>query len=177
MLALGAARLAAAGGWVYPGFIGLKLWLFVLGMISAHVHECLASAPSGKPHRWGLPALGLAALLTWFIRNPAVLIWLLTFGAIVSTKNRGAGWRWFLTRRPLLRLGRISYSLYLLHWPLLVGALALILWFAPTISGPAAAGWMLVAGLPLVLILAGRLHTWLEAPLMRLGRRLSARQV
>ncbi len=177
LLALGTARLSAAGGWVYPGFIGLKLWLFVLGMISAHIHECLPSAPSGRPRGWWLPALGLAALLTWFIRNPAVLIWLLTFGAVASAKNRAAGWRWLLTRRPLLWLGRISYSLYLLHWPLLVGALALILWVAPAISGPAAAGWMLVAGLPVVLILAGRLHTWLEAPLMRLGRRLSARQV
>ncbi len=177
LLALGAARLATAGGWVYPGFIGLKLWLFVLGMISALVHERLASAPPGGPRGWWLPALGLAVPLTWFIHNPAVLIWLLTFGAIVSAKHRGSGWQWLLTRRPLLWLGRVSYSLYLLHWPVLVGALALILQFAPAISGPAAAGWMLVAGLPVVLVLTGRLNTWLEAPLMQLGRRLAGRQV
>ena len=174
-LALIAAFLSAAVGVTYPGFIGLKLWFFVVGMISAHVHERLPYASAEWQRWWWLPALALGAALTVIARSPAIAIWLLTFGAVASAANRVVVWRWLLTRRPMLWLGRISYSLYLLHWPVLVIVLAMVLRFFPGISGPAAAGLILVAGLPVVLGLAGRLHVWLEAPLMRLGRQLAGR--
>jgi peptidoglycan/LPS O-acetylase OafA/YrhL len=175
ILAFGVAFISEAAGLVEGSFLGVKLWLFVLGMISAQLHERLPFLATAWQRWWWLPAFALAAALTFVFHTPSVLLWLMTFGIVLSIGKRAAGLRQLLTSRPLLWLGSISYSLYLLHWPLLVAGLALILHFSPAITGPAAAAWLLAAGLPVVLVLAGRLHVWLEAPLMRLGRRLSGR--
>jgi peptidoglycan/LPS O-acetylase OafA/YrhL len=64
----------------------------------------------------------------------------------------------------LLRLGRISFSLYLVHMPVLAATLH------------ATAGWLspwaaLAAGVPLSLLAAAAFHAAVEAPAQRLSRR------
>ena len=177
-LAVVAALFLAADDMTYGGFLGLKLWLFVVGMISAFLHGTHDAAASAMPRWWWLPGFALAAFLTYVFHDPAPLLWLAAFAVIFAPHQPlAAAGSWLLTRRPLLWLGRISYSLYLLHWPLLVGGLALVLRLAPGIKGTTAAVWLLAAGLPVILLLAGRLHAKLEAPLMRYGRRLAGRTV
>ena len=54
---------------------------------------------------------------SWFFLDMAAGIWLLTLGWITLVRDQGRS-RWpvgWLTARPLLWLGKISYSLYLLH--------------------------------------------------------------
>lgn len=70
-----------------------------------------------------------------------------------------------LPARSLARLGDISYSLYLVHWPLL--AFAANTWVAPV---PPAARVALIA---LAVALAWALHRWVEQPARRATFRVS----
>lgn len=66
----------------------------------------------------------------------------------------------------LLRLGAISYSLYLVHVPVLLAGLHL---------APALPAWLVAALAPVVSLLAAMLlHRWVERPSIHLGRQLAA---
>ncbi len=123
----------------------------------------------------GIPAAAvvapLAVLAAWFaaLRNLDGLVSIATAAAIYAA---GASGRLstLLARRPLLYLGRISYSLYLLHMVLGMNLLFLL---APTRLGGIAGGWFAL-GLAIAISLCGAdlLHRIVEAPSNRLSRRL-----
>ena len=72
----------AADDMTYGGFLGLKLWLFVVGMISAFLHGTHDAAASAMPRWWWLPGFALAAFLTYVFHDPAPLLWLAAFAAL-----------------------------------------------------------------------------------------------
>ena len=92
---------------------------------------------------------------------PEVLVLMLPFGLIVL----GNDWFGFLTSRPTLLLGRISYSIYLLH-----GLVLHLFFFAlnrvvPVASIPTPAYWAIIAALGAVVIaVAARWYRCFEAP-------------
>ncbi len=71
-----------------------------------------------------------------------------------------------LTSRKMLRLGLFSYSIYLLHGPIL-GVLDKYLIGPLGIPALAQFGLLLVVGLPLVLVLCYGFHLLFEAPFLR----------
>ncbi len=73
-----------------------------------------------------------------------------------------------LTAAPLVWLGRISYSLYLVHLPLLVGAVHLAYGVLPM-------GVILAVVIALSLLCAETMHRFVEVPSIRLGRTLARR--
>lgn len=74
----------------------------------------------------------------------------------------------FLRLRPLRWLGKVSYSLYLVHMPILMTLAILLYKKAP--PGP-----MVVPFVALSLLAAAAFHRWVEVPSMRLGRTLARR--
>jgi peptidoglycan/LPS O-acetylase OafA/YrhL len=75
--------------------------------------------------------------------------------------------------RPLLWLGLISYSVYLLHHPLLRFLIAIVgdvRKAGPFVQVPLAAGYLAA-----VLGLSWATYRFVEAPMQRVGRRLSRR--
>jgi peptidoglycan/LPS O-acetylase OafA/YrhL len=79
----------------------------------------------------------------------------------------GAGWaRRLLASRVGLRLGLFSYSIYLIHGPILA-LLATYVIRPSGLTGVAEFSLFLVIGLPLVLILAYGFHLLFEAPFLR----------
>jgi peptidoglycan/LPS O-acetylase OafA/YrhL len=109
-----------------------RVWQLALGGLLA-----VALAPGRRLPRWlAAPAgwLGLGLLAAAFVAidpaNPYPGLWaLLPAGgaaALILGGDRGLGTTQLLGWRPLRFIGRISYSLYLWHWPILtLPALAL----------------------------------------------------
>ena len=73
--------------------------------------------------------------------------------AVILAASQGGRYEWALSRKPLLWLGLISYAVYLIHWPLLVGLrhIGLTPWL---VSGITVIGSLVLA------VLSGRLIEW-----------------
>lgn len=103
--------------------------------------------PTGAPHP------GLDALIVC----TATLI-------VILRRHPGAqGARWL---RPLVGLGDISYSLYLVHWPLL--AFAANAWVSPV------PGWVRLGLVVFAVLLAAAMYRWVEQPARRAAWRPTA---
>lgn len=104
--------------------------------------------PTGRPTRAAITTLGVAslALLAWLSvtiadasNYPGVAgLWVTaaSLGLVVGVDLGPDGWfRTALGAPPIAALGRLSYSLYLWHWPLIVFApVAAVRWGAPVLA-------------------------------------------
>jgi peptidoglycan/LPS O-acetylase OafA/YrhL len=104
----------------------------------------------------------------WFDANMAYPGWrslLPTIGAAaiiaVGVREPDKGISWALSWRPLQALGRVSYSWYLWHWPVLLLGGALV-----TTDGPAYRAGLVV----LSLLLAVVSYRWVESPIRHQAR-------
>ena len=103
-----------------------RLWELALGGLLAAAAGWLARLPGlvAVPVGWlgaGLVVAGVA-LIDGATPYPGAAALLPTVGAaaVIVGGGRGGPVNWILTRRPTRFVGRISYSLYLWHWPILV---------------------------------------------------------
>jgi peptidoglycan/LPS O-acetylase OafA/YrhL len=163
-------------GWA---FMPTQLPFFLIGIASYHLYATFCSA-GGQPSRRNLvlvaASLGAAVLMGW--NTITLVIWFLAFGSLFSA-GEGAfattlrGVRAFLAHPVLEWLGRVSYPLYLIHYPLIVIFLAGILRLKPTASRLETVTCLFLIGLPLILGAAHLLHKWVEAPGMRISKRFT----
>lgn len=183
LLLVGGAWLAIryGGPWhnPLPAFFPVMLPFFLVGIGSHYLYKAFCASGGKRSSRYTAlvaAALGVALLSGW---EPVTMaIWAAAFGCLFVDGNglmtRILCWvRRSLRNRWIQWLGRISYPLYLVHWPLIIVGLTLLVWWRPTMHFREAVLWMLGAGLPLILLAGFLLHKYVEAPAMRLGRQLS----
>jgi peptidoglycan/LPS O-acetylase OafA/YrhL len=126
--------------------------------------------------RFGAQALSLAGLalivvggVCWTVDNPIPGVWSVipTAGAtmLIAAGPQAPVNRWFLGRPPLTFVGRISYPLYLWHWPLLS--------FTRVVLGHAPQPTLAAAEIALSFVAAYVTYRLVEAPIRfgELGRR------
>jgi peptidoglycan/LPS O-acetylase OafA/YrhL len=183
LLAVSGAALVALWFAQVPsiGFLPNQLGYFALGTLSFYAwrHADRLARLGRTLHDAGL-LLCAAVLYLAFPQPLPLLIWLVALDVIVLQR---AGVRTFLTaapawilERPLLqRLGEISYSVYLVHMPILY-----LVFRAVTKLDPHRGGWkFLVIALPLTVLAtlaaAQLTYRWIEQPGIALGRALSNR--
>ena len=124
---------------------GAEFWLFQLLLLAAMLYEW----------RWRLGIAQLVGLLLFAgDRTGFMTAW---------PRSRLLGW-----------LGRISYSLFLVHFPVLL--LVSTVWASYGWQTPLAASFGLLVALCLSIVAAAGFHRWVEMPAARLARRRSRGQ-
>lgn len=195
ILALATRPLWPAGLFgAYGAFLPLNLHWFAVGIGSFEVFRWAARAqPAPRLLAWA-PVAALAAIATLvaiqtvrlgFLRasTPAVwfpmALWSLVFAVLLAGRSSRAGpiatavarlLRW----RPLHFLGGISYSTYLVHWPVLTLCQAAF----RSLFGPPPVVMLalhLAVSFPLIAGASWLLYRYVEAPAIDLGRRLARR--
>lgn len=168
MAVLGVGSLAAFVA--DPPHLGVTLlpyWCYFVGGYLCYV------AGIQRRHRglaYGFVALFALAMLA--LTSLALLAGLSAMAAILFAANRGRLAAWTLGR-PVQYLGRVSYSLYLIHMPVIgvVTALGMRL----TGPSPAAhAGWVVAAGV-VSIVASDALYRLVEVPAMRAAAKIRKR--
>lgn len=134
---------------------------FILGAVLASYSDRLRVAQA-EPAAWLSLVAGLTCL--WLSQEPAVMA--IGSGLVIMAAILPGGIRRTLDRPSLRWLGRISYSLYLIHLLVLLSAVHLLARHVPPV--------LIVFGAGLLsLPVAAVFHHRIEAPSDRLGRRLA----
>jgi peptidoglycan/LPS O-acetylase OafA/YrhL len=195
-LAVSVAVFATRGLWPhfsFDAFLPLQLHSFTVGIASYYVWKAVALGGVKSRLLAAAPlavAVAVAALVAVQCVRLGVqrgttpglwlpfAIWAFAFAALLAGAVGDAGPLARATRRvlawpPLERLGVVSYSTYLVHWPVLVLCQAA---YRTILDAPSP--WTLFAlhvavSFPLVAAVSFALYRFVEAPGMTLGRRLA----
>lgn len=153
-------------------FLPLKLHFFFIGVLSyftyKFVHQFARTLPAVA-----LPAVVLATII--FIDSYAIWIWVAVFGTLLVPQGTEGGWMArvisrVLNARIVQSVGRVSYSVYLLHMPVIFLATAVLLRWHKDWSQSGFLAWLTV----LVAAIAGvgsyALYRWVEKPAIEFAR-------
>lgn len=163
-------------------FLPSQLPMFLLGVASQRVFLARQAGRGLEPRlllQVALGLSGLALLAQW--RPAAMVVWIVVFATILRPNEAPkylllTGVQRLLQGRVPQFLGRISFPLYLVHWPAIVMLLWLLQQLLPTAGRGVALLWLSAVGIPLVLALSTGLHRWVEAPGIAFGRELIAKR-
>ena len=152
-------------------FLPVRIHYFLIGMVCA-VYFVHFRAVAAEYHRWIVLAVAALAGVSEVYFFYPVLIWLGFFYLILSDE-RGAieAVRRLILLRPARWLGRISYSLYLLHMPILYAVAGLIATASPPGSRWRFAATLLAVALPLTLALSALCYRYVEKPFIDFAKK------
>lgn len=195
-LAVTAVVLVTRGAWPpfsFDAFLALHLHTFTAGIASYYVYKAaVASERAPALLRFAPLAVGLGVAVGVLVQCVRLgplrgttpgwwfpfAIWAFSFAVLLARSAGGGGrfarayWR-LLAYKPLERLGTVSYSTYLAHWPVLVVCQAL---YRSVLDDPTPAQLFalhLAISFPLVAAASFALYRFVEAPGIALGRRLT----
>lgn len=163
-------------------FLPPQLPLFLIGIGSYHLYDWFCQSGQPRSRFFALPfagVVGFAVLARWHL--VALVIWAVAFGCIFVRGDDLISRLLSVVRGTLLhpwlqRLGRMSYCIYLIHWPLILVLLSLFLHGQPALASESMVLVLFFIGLPLILGASAILHEYIELPGMALGKRVARRR-
>ena len=167
--------------WSNPVNAFLPYWLpfFLVGIGSSYVASWLEKNEEGASKWGGVMAFAALMAALFLAREPLpFLIWGVACPVALGLWKHFAGpigklIGWLLANRLAQWGGRLSYCLYLIHWPLIITLLGALHWYKPELPKQQVLVLMLSVGLPVILLFAWVLHVTVEKPFMKLGRRIA----
>jgi len=183
LLILAVLAVVALGRLGYGGvaFLPNMFFYFALGILSYYGYRA-ARVKAVAPALLDAVLIVLSASLYFFLKEPWPLIaWLFLLATVIAEK---VGMHSFLTRAiawvsgvPLLKwLGQVSYSIYLVHIPILYAAFFLALPLLPEIGRGGFFALTLAATLGATVVAAAITYRLIEQPGIALGKRLTNSQ-
>lgn len=181
LLAIAAATLlftlysnGALGTYQMPSTIAASSPYFAIGILSRYAYDHLTGFPLSPAILSLLAVFGCCA----FVRDPLpTAVWCVFYSFLVW-KDRDLwatrSFRAIFENQAALKLGRISYSLYLIHRPTQVLFAGVVVYFAPSVTQPSMVVVQMaavVAAIPA----SALLYRFVEKSGIRFGRELATR--
>lgn len=162
-------------------FLPAHLPLFLIGIASYHLYASRRNSSSElRPlsSAWVVAPIMMGVIAGW--HPVALALWGLGFGCIMVRGDDIVARAISLIRSILLHkslqyLGKISFPVYLVHWPVIVLMLAIVIQVKPDASAALALALLTLIGVPVILLTAAVVHHLIEKPCMDLGKRLERR--
>ncbi len=149
------------------------LWFYAGWFLAREIAAWLTEKPAMAATGCAMGLAGLVVLPLWgdfyavSIVIPSAFAGALTIGAVAASPGL---LRW-ATVRPLRFLGRVSYSLYLLHWPIFYLCALLAVALRPALPTESWGNlFVTVTSVIAALVVAALSHRFIEAPSIRAGK-------
>jgi peptidoglycan/LPS O-acetylase OafA/YrhL len=142
-----------------------NLLLFLIG----HFASRIAARPARVATAWASIAL-IALSAPLYNMSPFISANLLFLGVVLCAPLHGA-----LCLPALQYLGRLSFSIYLLHFPLILSVGILIYWGAWHFTTAGAFPIAIICGSPVTVVVAHLFMRWVDEPATALGRKIKKR--
>jgi peptidoglycan/LPS O-acetylase OafA/YrhL len=168
------SRLAA---YSLPSFLPLKAVYFCVGIASYHLSTYLVRQAPPRLGTWCALAVGLVGLL---VPSLGLKVWAVVLAVticrssgienlLVSVPSR------LLTAEPVQWLGRVSYSTYLVHSPIVYGSMMVLLSVKKEWTNVSFFLWLSALTIAITIPMSALLHHAVELPGIRLGKSLAGR--
>jgi peptidoglycan/LPS O-acetylase OafA/YrhL len=166
---IGSLTISVWGGWYAPThyfyYPDSRGWELAVGGLLGALHLESSGRRLGQTALDACSILGLLLIaaggIFWNSRIPIPGAWSLlpVSGAalLIGAGECAAANRWFLRARPMLLIGRISYPLYLWHWPLFA--------FTRIVTGHQPGPVTALAECAVALVAALATYRWIELPI------------
>lgn len=144
---------------------------FLLGIFTCLIFELISGTDSENTDFRILPTfLLIFALFSNWNKIP-IAIWCIVITVSIYQSKTNLIYR-VLNYQKLIYLGKISYPLYLLHWPFFIIQIYFLVLLFPGIAQGAVLG-ILISTLPILIYFSHLMHQRIEKPMIALGKKFN----